>query len=283
MLYSDYEALKYLSTRHVKWVEFLQNFQFFLKQKYGQLNKIVDALSKRHALLNAIQSVVVGFEIVKILYENDYDFGNLWKACLSRSKTQFFIHDDYLFKGKQLCIPNRSLREAIILEAHGGGLAGHLGRDKTLILVQENLYLPKLVQHVEKIVNRCVTCHKVKMLGNNVGLYTSFPIPIAPWEDVSMNFIVGLPRTQRGKDSILMVVDGFSKMAHFGACNKTSNATHAGDLYFKDIVKLHVIPKSITYDRDSNFLSHFWRILWKKLGTMLQFSSSHHPANEWTN
>ena len=93
---------------------------------------------------------------------------------------------------------NCSLREAIIREAHGGELVGHFDIDKTLILV-----------------SRCVTCHKAKTHENNVGLYTPLPIQTAPWEDVSMNFIVGLSITQRGKDSILVVVDKFFKMAHF--------------------------------------------------------------------
>ena len=69
-------------------------------------------------------------------------------------------------------------------------------------------------------------------------------------------------------------------MAHFVPCNKTLDATHVADVYFKDIFRLHGIPKTITFDRDSKFLSHFWRILWKKLGTKLQFSSSHHPQTD---
>ena len=91
---------------------------------------MADAFSRRHTLLNVMQSVVVGFEIVKKLYENDYDFSNSWKACLSGPKTQFFIHDGYLFMSKQLCILDCSLREAIIREAHGGELVGHFDIDK---------------------------------------------------------------------------------------------------------------------------------------------------------
>ena len=157
-------------------------------------------------------------EQIKELYKGDPDFGAIWEACLAGPQNHFFLRDGFLYKGKQLCVPQGSIRELIIQESHAGGLAGHFGQDKTLQLVQENFYWPKIVRDVRKIVRGCSICRKAKMQRSNAGLYTPLPTATAPWEDISMDFILGLPRTKRGRDSIFVVVDRFSKMSYFIPC-----------------------------------------------------------------
>ncbi|PKI64738.1 hypothetical protein CRG98_014870 [Punica granatum] len=208
-----------------------------------------------------MQVKVLGFEIIKELYEEDVDFSKLWRECSKGPWKDFLVHDGYLFKSNKLCIPQCSLREAIIKEAHEGGLGGYFGRDKKLALIDAQFYWPNMIRDVSRHVERCKTCHIAKAHSQNTGLYTPLLVPNAPWEDVSIDFVVGLPRTQKNKDSVMVVVDRFSKMVHFILCLKTMDAFHVADLYFREIVKLHGIPRTITSDRDTKFMSHFWRTL----------------------
>ncbi|XP_059291460.1 uncharacterized protein LOC132044941 [Lycium ferocissimum] len=150
---------------------------------------------------------------------------------------------------------------------------------KTLDILAEHFFWPGMRKDDEKVCSQC-QCKQAKSKVLPHGLYTPLPVPTSPWLDISMDFVLGFPRTKHGKDSIFVVVDRFSKMARFIPRLKTNDASHVADLFVKEVVKLHGIPKTIISDRDAKFLSHFWRVLWGKLGTKLLFSTSCHPQTD---
>ena len=140
---------------------------------------------------------------------------------------------------------------------------GHFGVRNTLDVLHEHLFWPKMKRDVERVLPH--------------GLYTHLPVPSAPWVDISINFVLGLPRSRKGRDSIFVVVDRFSKMAYFISCQKTNDAIHIADLFFREIVRLYGVLRSIVSDRDVKFLNYFWKVLWGKLETKLLFSTTCHP------
>lgn len=125
----------------------------------------------------------------------------------------------------------------------------------------------------------CRKFHTAKSHSQNTGLFTPFPKPTAPWKEVSMDFVLGLPKTRHGHNSILVVV-AFQKMAHFISYSKTLDASHVENLYFQEIVMLHGISKTTTFDQGPKFVGHFWLTLWWVMGTKLQFSSFHYPQTD---
>ena len=147
-------------------------------------------------------------------------------------------------------------------------------------MLHEHLYWSKMKKDVQRICDKFITYRKAKSRTQSHGLYTPLSVPKEPWVDISMDFVLGLPRSKRGRDSIFVVVDRFSKMAHFIPCHKTDDATNIIDLFFREIVRLHGVFNSIVFYRDVKFLIYFWKVLWGKLETKLLFSTTCHPQTD---
>lgn len=160
----------------------------------------------------------------------------------------FIIQDGMLLRGSQFCIPKSSMRENVIKENHSGGLAQHFGRDKTISLVNKHYYCPQLQQDVKKFVQSFRACQMEKGTKQNIGLYQPLLVPERPWEEISMDFVLGLPRTRRRHDFIFVVMDRLFKMTHFIPCKKTNDVVHVAEFFFREVVRLHCVPKSIVSD-----------------------------------
>ena len=101
---------------------------------------MADALSRRYALVSTLNAKLLGFEYVKELYANDDDFASVYGACEKAAFGKFYRLDWYLFRENKLCVPNSSMRELLVREAHGGGLMGHFGVRKTLDVLHEHFF-----------------------------------------------------------------------------------------------------------------------------------------------
>jgi hypothetical protein len=125
----------------------------------------------------------------------------------------FHIQEGFLFKNQNLCIPHSSLRLNLIRELHRGGLGVHFDINKTTTLVKEIYFWPSINKDVKKFVE----CYKIFQLAKgrsqNIRLYKPLLVPERPWED--MDFVLGLPRMHSDHDSVMVVVDIFSKVALF--------------------------------------------------------------------
>ena len=151
-----------MNRRHAKWMEFLETFPYVIKYKKGNVNIVADALSRRYALISLLNAKLMEFELIIDRYNDDPKFVNIYEECKKGAVNGYYRHDGYLFKSGWLCIPNSSIRELLVREANGGGLAGHFGEKKTLEMVKEHFYWPAMIHDVHHVIERCVTYNKTK-------------------------------------------------------------------------------------------------------------------------
>jgi hypothetical protein len=170
-----------------------------------------------------------------------------------------------------LVVPkNFELRRKIMDEAHCSRYSIHLGTNKMYQDLKKNFWWTRMKRDIARYVSECDTCQRVKADHlRPAGNLQPLSIPEWKWENICMDFIVGLPRTLRGYNSIWVIVDRLTMSAHFIHVSTTYRVRQYAELYLSHIVHYHGILKTIISDKGSIFVARFWEQLHDCLGTHL--------------
>jgi hypothetical protein len=187
-----------------------------------------------------------------------------------------------LWFGDRLVVPkNPELRKKILDEAHLSKFSMHPGSNKMYHDLRFLYWWTKMKREIATYISECDTCQRIKASHlKAVGNLQPLPIPSWKWEDICMDFILGLPNTSRHHDSIWVIVDRLTKTAYFLPVHTTHKTKKYAEIYVDQIVCLHGIPKTIVSDRGALFVARFWEQLQKSLGTQVIRSSAYHPQTD---
>jgi len=184
------------------------------------------------------------------------------------------------FQNKLWVPQNLASQTKIINTFHASAIGGHSGVQATYHKIHRLFHWKGLKLAMEEFVKQCQICQQANhMNAHPVGLLQPLPIPEGAWQELSMDFIEGLPKSE-GYDVILVIVDRFTKCAHFIPIKHPFTAPAIARAVFDNVIKLHGMPKTIVSDRDKIFTSTFWKELFCLLGTCLMFSSAYHPKTD---
>jgi hypothetical protein len=318
-IFTDHQSLKYIFTqsdlnmRQGRWLEFIKDYDLEVHYHPGKANVVADALSRKvhcnHLELEPVSDPLceemrkLNLEVVEQgnlyalaaesnLYDrivtsqrNDEDI-QIVKQKLAEGDPKYTCfqkdHKDVIWFGKRLVVPvDPEIRKTIFDEAHMSKFSIDPGSTKIYQDLKQNFWWSNMKVDIAKYVAECDTCHRMKASHlKSACVLQPFSITMWKWDDISMDFVVGLPLILRKKDSIWVIVDRLTKTAHFIAVHTTYSLQQCAELYMDQIVRLHGILKTIISDRGTQFVARFWEQLHECLGTKLIRSSSYHPQTD---
>lgn len=292
-LCTDHASLRFFlsqphhSGRQARWLDTIQPYaaKMDIVYKRGDTNH-ADALSRRPDLLASFESLNllgVGLGLDQALLDDikaAYSSDPLY-APDARRPAGLRQEDGLWFLRDRICIPNDpSIRVRLLQELHDAPYAGHPGITKTLAALSRLVWFPRMKNTVTAYVNACPVCQRTKPSRQlPPGLLQPHAIPTRPWTHVSMDWITDLPPSN-GFDSILTVVDMFSKYAHFIPCNKTMTSAQLASTFLDRIVALHGLPSVLVADRDPRTTAELFSSLLRRLGTKMNLTTAYHPASD---
>jgi hypothetical protein len=313
-VYTDHKSLKYIFTqselnmRQRRWLELIKDNDLEIHYHLGKANVVADALSHKascHCLtirtpdttlcqemerlnLGMIQhETLTQLMLESVLLQRIIDAQGTDKGMkhihekIEADKANCFRKDEQgiIWFNDRIVVPkDAEIRQQIMDEAHLSRYSIHPESTKMYQDLKQHYWWTKMKIEIARYVARCDTCRRVKTVHMKAaGPLQSLPIPAWKWEDISMDFIVRLPRTAKGFDSIWVIIDQLTKIAHFLPVKTKYPVVAYAEHYIARILSLHEVPKTIVSDRGPQFVSKFWSELHKSLGTKLLHSSTYHP------
>jgi transposase InsO family protein len=312
-----FATTKVLNRRQARWAELLANYNFTIVYRPGKSMGKPDAMSRRHDLsegsktsdtpartllkpgqlqLAAARTVAAAesplLSDIRAAQPLDPALHSLIPmlrdpeiprdADARRRLNGLSLSDGLVLFNGLIYVPDRdAIKLQILRQCHDDPTAGHFGQAKTHERVMRHYYWPRMRRFVNRYVSTCDTCARSKTPRHKPhGFLVPLPVPSRPWGSISMDFVVGLPRSPTGNDAIFVVVDRLTKMAHFIPTTTSADASDVADLFAQQIFRLHGLPDDIVSDRDKIFTSKFWRHFLATFNIRSNLSTAFHPQTD---
>src|SRR5882672_7495309 len=315
-----FSTTKILTRRQARWSEYLSAFNPIIRFRPGKPGTKPDALTRRwdvylkegnsnyatvnpqnyrpvftsKQLASSLRATTLTIPALRgsLIMDAERLHSDIWSQLRedptseehlnNQSDPSWTLDPDGLLRHlRSIYVPNSgNLRLCVLLYSHDNPLAGHFGQTKTLHQVRMHYYWSGLLSYVKDYCKSCITCSRAKPVCHKpYGLLKQLLIPEKPWNSISMDFIEKLPSSS-GYTLILVIVDHLSKQSLFIPTHDTIMSPQLAQLFILHVFSKHGVPRHITSDRGTEFMSHFFRSLGTALDMKLHFTSGYHPEGD---
>jgi hypothetical protein len=291
-VFTDHKSLRYIFTQpdlnlyQRRWLELINDYDIEIHYHPGKANVVAYALGwkpfgekatnfledckKESPQLNAclrdsgiIEVKPMLEDLIRKAQRLDTETARLAEKARKEQLSDFRTDEEGpLWFKNRMCVPKGEAREILLDEAHNSAYSINPWTTKMYLDLKTRYWWRGMKKETTQYVARCDTCQRTKAEHQRpAGLLQPLPVPKWKWEEIDMDFVIRLPRTQKGNDSIRVIIDRLTNVAHFIPVKTTFGGATLARIYFKEIVKLHGIPRKIVSNRGTQFTSKFWMSL----------------------